>query len=79
MITKETIEKINSLLQYGDKKQLAINTGLSQLTINSFFKGYERSVTEATQSRIANEAFKIIEARKRKADKIEKKTNALHA
>ena len=77
MITKETIEKINSLMQYGDKKQLAINTGLSQLTINSFFKGNERTIIESTQNRIANEAFKIIEARRRKADKIEKKTNAL--
>jgi DNA-binding LacI/PurR family transcriptional regulator len=77
MANRETIEKVNSELQRGDKSIITQSTGLSKLTINRFFNGKEDRLIEDTHTRIMNAALKLIEDRQNRARDLANKTNNL--
>ncbi|MCX6222435.1 MAG: hypothetical protein NTZ69_15800 [Bacteroidia bacterium] len=77
MTNKDTIEKVNRELRYGDKTVISQQTGLSRYSVVRFFNGKEHEMIEDSQSRIMEAALEIISQRKKRKSRIEKKTNSI--
>jgi len=77
MTSKDTIEKINNELRYGDKAEIAAKAGLSRFSVVRFFNGKENEMVEDSQTKIMEAALEIISMRKKRKSRIEKKTNAI--
>lgn len=77
MTSKETIEKVNKELRYGDKRNIARRTGLSKYSINRFFNGKEEELIDDTHNKIMDAALCIIDERQKRVKAIAKKTNNL--
>lgn len=77
MANKETIERVNNELRYGDKGEIATITGLSKVTVNRFFNGKSEDLVEDTHNKIMDAALIIIEDRQRRAKAIEQRATAI--
>ncbi len=77
MTSKDTIQKINNELRYGDKAEIASKAGLSRFSVIRFFNGKENEMVEDSQTKIMEAALEIISMRKKRKSRIEKKTNAI--
>ena len=70
MTNREKIQKVNQELRYGDKKEIAKMTSLSNLTVNRFFNGKEEELIEDTHSKIMNAALTLIHQRRLRAQEL---------
>lgn len=77
MANRETIEKVNKEMRYGDKMEIARRTGLSKFSVNRFFNGKEEALIADTHNKIMTAALDIIDARQKQSKAIAKKTNIL--
>jgi DNA-binding LacI/PurR family transcriptional regulator len=77
MANKETIERVNNELRYGDKGEIATITGLSKVTVNRFFNGKSEDLVDDTHNKIMDAALIIIEDRQRRAKAIEQRATAI--
>ena len=77
MTNRETIEKVNKEMRYGDKAEIAKRTGLSKFSVNRFFNGKEEELIADTHNKIMGAALDIIDARQKQGKAIAEKTNTL--
>ena len=77
MANKETIEKVNKKLRYGDKAEIAQRTGLSKYSVNRFFNGKEEELIEDTHNKIMGAALDILVERQKRVKAIAEKTDIL--
>ena len=77
MTSRETIEKVNKEMRYGDKAEIAKRTGLSKFSVNRFFNGKEEELIADTHNKIMGAALDIIDARQKQGKAIAEKTNTL--
>jgi len=77
MASKETIQKVNNEMRYGDKAEIARRTGLSKYSVNRFFNGKEEELIADTHNKIMGAALDIIDARQKQSKANAKKTNIL--
>ncbi|MFZ4705478.1 MAG: hypothetical protein ACOYMF_05665 [Bacteroidales bacterium] len=77
MTNRETIEKVNKELRYGDKSEIAQMTSLSKHTVNRFFNGKEADLVEDTHVKIMNAALMLIEGRQKSTKDLADKINNL--
>jgi len=71
---KADIEKLNSQLKKGDKKEISRLAGLSAVTLNKFFKGKEDRIAEQNVTKILEAAAIVIKNR----EKLKKKNEAIN-
>lgn len=70
---KAEINKLNSQLRKGDKKEISELSGLSRVTINKFFKGKEDRIAEENVTKILKASATVI----RNREKVLKKNDDL--
>lgn len=73
MISKKEIKKLNSSLRKGDKKEIGILSGFSQMTLNKFFCGRENEVSDEVAQKIVEATAVVI----RNRNKIQKATKEI--
>jgi hypothetical protein len=77
MTNRETIQKVNKEMRYGDKAEIAKRAGISKFSVNRFFNGREEELIADTHNKILTAALDIIETRQKQGKAIAKKTNTL--
>lgn len=77
MTNKETIDRTNKELGYGDKSKIARLAGIHKLSVNRFFNGKEAELKEETQSKIMDAALQLIMERLKREKAQSKKINKL--
>ena len=73
---KELVQKVKGLLEKGDQKKIADETGLNVVTVNRFFNNPDE-VSDESASLIISEAKKIIDSRNRLRQENEKTIKSL--
>lgn len=74
---KADINKLNSQLRKGDKKEISQLSGLSQVTINKFFKGREDRIAEENVTKILKATATVIKNREKVLKKNDNLINSL--
>lgn len=62
---KADIDKLNSQLKKGDKKTICELSGLSNVTINKFFKGKEDRIAEENVTKILKATATVLKNREK--------------